>query len=446
MTIRAIARWRNLFLMLGVLFILSLSSCAKRDSDDTRSARAVKKETTQSQALYYCPMHPTYTSDKPGDCPICGMKLVKAEAAAEPQEVMQMPPGEVMISPEKQQLIGLTTAQVEYRDLTQTIRTVGKVEYNEKGLGQVSARIGGRIDRLFVNFTGAEVKKGQPLLELYSPELVSAQEEYLLAREIPGATGPSPAEAARRKLLLWGITESQLEELDRTKQGLAHLTIHSPQAGVVTSKNVKEGMYVDEGMALFDIADLSTVWIYGDFYEYEISLLRVGQRAKVSLSYYPGESFTGTVSFIFPYLESETRTVRARIEIPNAARRLKPGMYANVELRIDRGRKLAVPDDAVLDSGTRQVVFLDRGEGRFLPKEVELGPKVEGYYQVLSGLEAGDRVVTAANFLVDSESNLKAALEGMAGMPGMEHERGKGTEAGTGGLEKKGSMEGMPGM
>lgn len=211
-------------------------------------------------------------------------------------------------------------------------------------------------------------------------------------------------------------------------------------------KNVKEGMYVQEGMALFDIADLSTVWIYGDFYEYEVPFLRVGQGAGVSLSYYPGESFTGTVSFVFPYVESETRTVRARIEVPNTSRRLKPGMYANVQLDVDRGKKLAVPEDAVLDSGKRQVVFLDRGQGHFQPREVKLGPKGEGYYEVLEGLNAGDRVVTSANFLIDSESNLRAALQGMAGMPGMEH--GKDGEEGRGnrGQEKKGSMEGMPGM
>jgi len=412
-----ILRRFKLLVNILVFSLLLLYSCRKETPVPQGQEIVHPSQEKEVKELYYCPMHPTYTSDKPGDCPICGMKLVKKETTKEAKP-MEMAPGEVMISPEKQQLIGLTTGLVEYRSLSKVIRTGGRVEYDERKLAQVSSRIGGRIDKLFVNFTGAEVKKGEPLLSLYSPELVSAQEEYLLAKETLESAG-SLAESARRKLLLWGITETQIEELEKTKKVQDHLTIYSPQSGVVTMKHVKEGMYVEEGMVLFEIADLTKVWVYGDFYEYEIPFLKVGQKAEVSLSYYPGEMFKGKVSFVFPYLESDTRTVKVRIELPNLHRKLKPGMYANIDLKIDLGEKLAVPEDAVLDSGKRKVVFLAKQDGHFEPREVELGPRVEGYYEVRKGLKEGDRVVTSANFLVDSESSLKA------GLAGMEHEHGE---------------------
>jgi RND family efflux transporter MFP subunit len=379
-------------------------------------------------AKYHCPMHPSYVSDRPGDCPICNMKLVPVEEQEKAITVSVPGQAEVTISPERQQLIGVKTGLVERLPLEKAIRTVGKVDYAERRLAHIHTRVEGWIKRLMVDYTGQFVKKHQPLFTIYSPELVATQEEYLLAlrakkslkdNPFQGVASGSSAllEAARRRLLLWEMPEDQIAELERTGRPLMEVAILSHSDGFVIEKKALEGMRVEAGDELYLIADLSDVWIYADIYEYELPLVRAGQQAMVNLPYYPGEAFRGKVVYIYPYLESQTRTAKVRVEFPNPDWRLKPGMFANVEIETERGEGLVVPGSAVLDSGERRIVFVDRGEGRFEPREVKLGGRSGEGFEVLQGLSEGERVITSANFLIDSESQIKAALGAMAGHP-----------------------------
>ncbi|MFN3477392.1 MAG: efflux RND transporter periplasmic adaptor subunit, partial [Candidatus Methylomirabilales bacterium] len=337
------------------------------------------------------------------------------------------PPDAVLLSPIRQQLAGVRTGVVQVKDLEATVRTVGIVEYDERKVARIHPKIEGWIEKIFVDFTGKFVKKGDPLFSVYSPELVATQEEYLLAlkakRYLEGSpvqevakSGQSLLEAARRRLLLWDITEEQIQELEQTGKPKKSLMLYSPINGIVVKKEAYKGVFVKPEMELYTIADLSTIWIQADIYEYELPLIKVGQEATVSLSYYPGQVFKGKVIYIYPYLKDKTRTIRVRFEFPNTPDwKLKPEMFSNVEVKIKLGKKLAVPEEAVLDSGVRQIVFVAKGEGLFEPREVKLGAKVDNYYEVLSGLSKGEKVVTSANFLIDSESRLKAAMGAMPG-------------------------------
>lgn len=361
---------------------------------------------------------------------------------------MAMPPGTIMVDPVKQQLIGLRIAEATYRPMEKTIRTVGRVEFDERKVKQINTKIDGWIEHLYVDFTGQLVKKGDPLFTIYSPELVSTQEEYLLALQAKKQIGSSPfsrvaaagnslLEAARRRLLLWDITQEQIDELERSEKPTKTLTLVSPIDGFVIDKMALEGMRVEPSMVLYKIADLSTVWVYADIYEYELPLVKVGQQATVHLAYYPGQTFRGQVIYIYPYLDSKTRTAKVRFDFPNTgALRLKPGMFADVELKVSMGRRLAVPHEAILDSGTRQIVFVEKGEGHFEAKEVTLGLRVDDQHEILSGLSPGTRIVVSANFFLDSESKLRESMGAMAGMAGMERMRMEGMQG----------MGGMPGM
>jgi len=342
-------------------------------------------------------------------------------------KMVEVSPGTVNISPERQQLIGVKIGTVERRHLEKQIRTTGRVDYDEKRLVTISTKIGGWVEELYVDFTGAYVKKGQPLLTLYSPELVSTQEEYLVALRAREGFMKSPfpevassgiflAESARRRLKLWDISEDQIKALEQSGQPQKTLTLHSPYEGFLLERMVYKGMNVMPGMALFKLADLSVVWIYADIYEHELPLIRLGQVAFVKLTYLPAEIFTGKVIYIYPSLDPKSRTAKVRLEFPNPKGRLKPEMYADVNLKIDLGEKLTIPEGAVIDTGIRQVAFIDKGSGYFEPREVKLGVKVDTYYEVLEGLEPGERVVTSANFLIDSESSFKEAVGGMMGM------------------------------
>lgn len=356
-------------------------------------------------------------------------------ASPEPQRAageMDMAPGAVMVSPERQQLIGLRTGVVEHRSIERTIRTVGVVEFDERRLADVNVKIEGWIESLLVNFTGEPVRRGQPLLTIYSPDLVSTQEEYLQALRAREALaksrftdiasgGETMVEAARRRLQLWDIGDEEIAALERTGTPRKSLTIYSPIDGVVIEKSAVRGKKVMPGETLYKVADLSTVWVHGEIYEYEVPLVKRGQAAVVTLASYPGEVFRGAVSYIYPVLQEKTRTVKVRCELNNTNDwKLKPQMYANVELKIPLGRRLVVPDEALLDSGTRQLVFIDKGQGTFEPRDVKVGARVEGYVEILAGLTAGERVVTSANFLIDSESQLKTAVGGKGSMPGMD--------------------------
>jgi membrane fusion protein, copper/silver efflux system len=355
------------------------------------------------------------------------MKNLTMESIQKEGKVQEVSSGAVQISPEKQQLIGVKIGTAELRPLEKIIRTVGRVDYDEKRIATVSLKIGGWIEDLYVDFTGKFVNKGERLLTIYSPELVSTQEEYLLALRAKKTLGQSPfsevassgdslAESAKRRLKLWDITDDEIRALEESGQSKKTITLYSPFSGFVLEKAAYPGMNVMPGVALYKLADLSVVWLLADIYEYELPFVHVGQEAAVQLSYLPGETFTGKAIYINPALDPNTRTAKVRFEFPNPHGKLKPEMYANVEIRIRLGQKLVVPDGAVIDTGTRQMVIIDKGSGYFEPREVKVGAKVDDYYEVTKGLKAGERVVTSANFLIDSESKLKEAMGGMAGM------------------------------
>ena len=331
------------------------------------------------------------------------------------------------VSPERLQAIGVKFELAKRRPVDRTIRTVGQVEIDERRLAHVNIKLEGWIDDLFVNSTGERVTKGQKLFTLYSPELVATQTEYLLALKSQRTLGRSPfpevAEGAeslldvtRRRLRLWDITEDHLQDLERTGTVLRTLPIHAPQSGTVIKKVALAGMHVNPGDELYTIADLSHIWIIADIYEYELPFIKVGQPAAVTLSYDPGTVLQGRIAFLYPTLDPQTRTAKVRFELANPSERLKPGMYANVELKIPLGTRLMVPTEAILDSGEQQLIFLHLGEGRLEWRTVKLGVRAGDWVEVLEGLKEDEHIVTSANFLLDSESQLKAAVGGMKGM------------------------------
>lgn len=348
----------------------------------------------------------------------------KAHAAEGPttgHAAGEMAEGEVMIDSRKQQLVGVTYGTAERRDVEQTIRTVGVVAYDEKRLTDVTLKFSGWIEDLYVDETGMLVEKGQELFTLYSPDLISTQEDYLTAYDhfhrIKGSEHREAVEAAgrllessRQRLSYWDIEEVHWKDLERDRKVLRSLPIHSPASGYVIEKDVVAGTHVQAGRRLYRLADLDRVWVLADIYEYELPQVKVGQNVDVTLSYLPGQTFRGRVTYIYPYLEASERTVKIRIELSNPAHQLKEGMYADVVLSSRRSDVLIVPAEAVIDSGTRQVVFLDLGDGRFEPRAVELGSRFDEGYEILRGLEAGDRIATSANFLIDSESQLAAGM------------------------------------
>ena len=352
------------------------------------------------------------------------MKGLTMESIRKEGKVQEVTPGTVQISPEKQQLIGVKFGTVGMKPLEKVIRTVGRIDYDEKRIVTVSPKVGGWIEDLFVDFTGQFVKQGEPLLTIYSPELVSTQEEYLLAVQAKKSLSKSPfpevassgeslAESAKRRLKLWDISDDQIKVLEETGQAKKTLTLSSPFSGFVLEKTATKGMSVMPGMALYKLADLSVVWLLADIYEYELPFVRLGQQASVQLSYLPGETFSGKATYIYPALDPNTRTAKVRFEFSNAQGKLKPEMFANVEIKVQLGQKLVVPEGAIIDTGIRQLAIIDKGNGYFEPREVKLGGKVDDYYEVIGGLKAGERVVTSANFLIDSESKLKEAMAGV---------------------------------
>jgi Cu(I)/Ag(I) efflux system membrane fusion protein len=355
------------------------------------------------------------------------LKGLTMESIQKEGKMEEVAPGTVQITPDRQQLIGVRIGTVEMKPLEKVIRTVGRVDYDEQRIVTVSPKIGGWIEDLYVDFTGRYVRQGDPLLTIYSPELVSTQEEYLLALRARKSLSKSPfpevassgeslAESAKRRLKLWDISDDQIKALEETGQARKTLTLYSPFSGFVLEKMAYKGMSVMPGMALFRLADLSVVWVLADIYEGELPFIRLGQQASVHLSYLPGEPFTGKAIYIYPSLDPQTRTAKVRFELPNPQGKLKPEMYANVEIKIHLGQKLVVPEGAVIDTGVRQLALVDKGSGYFEPREIKVATKVDDYYEVVRGLKAGEKVVTSANFLIDSESKLKEALGGMAGM------------------------------
>lgn len=333
------------------------------------------------------------------------------------------------ISNERLQSIGVKFEEATRREVNKIIRTVGRVETDERRLARVNIKLEGWIDQLYVNTTGQKVKKGQLLFTLYSPDLVATQEEYLLAVRAAKTLGtsdfPEVAEGARnilevsrRRLQLWDIADYHIKDLERTGKVLKTLPFHAPLNGTVIEKTALAGMRVMPGEVLYTIGDLSKIWVIADIYEYELPLIQTGQTAQVSLSYAPQTVFTGRIAFIYPTVDPETRTAKVRFELDNPKELLKPGMYANVELAVPLGTRLAVSKDAVLESGERQIIFIHHGGGRLEWRNVKIGLRGGDWVEIVEGLQEGEHIVTSANFLLDSESQLKAAV---GGMPGMKH-------------------------
>ena len=402
-------------------------------TDDTPASK--QAASGERKVLYWVdPMHPAYKSDRPGTAPDCGMDLVPVyEDAA--KATTGLPDGAVRISFEKQQLIGVTYGVAVTQPVSRTLRTVGRLAYDETKINHVHSKIEGWIEDVFVDFTGKLVEKGRPLLAIYSPDLLLTQQEYLLALRGRSELESSPFkeasvgarslyESARRRLELWDVSEAEIKELERTGKPSKAITLYSPASGFVLTRNAFTKQRVMPDTELFSIADLSSVWVLADIYEYEAADISVGQTAIVTLPYLPGRAFRGQITYIYPQVDSATRTLKARIEVANQNFELKPDMYANVEVKIDYGMRVVVPQEAVMDSGSEQTVFVALDDGYFAPRKVQLGAKVDNKFIVLGGLKPGERIVTSGNFLIDSESKLKSA-SGAMGMPGMDHGGGQ---------------------
>ena len=405
-----------------------LGGAARTSRSTTAEAPA---QSTQQQPQGSMPGMPGMPAEKP-----------QADTQTEEKESQEAPT--IEISLEKQQLIGVKIAIASIQPLKKVIRTVGMVDYDQRRLYNVNTKVEGWIEKLYVNYTGIYVKNGEPLAEIYSPELWATQQEFInlvrwAKRNKAKEEGTKPEKqpdfgtmvskdaetlvgAARQRLRLWDISEEQIKKIEDSEKPIRTLTIYSPVSGYVLQKSALQGMKVMAGEKLFDVADLSMIWILADIYEYELPMLNVGEPAIIQLSYFPGRQFSSKIDYIYPTLTGETRTAKARFIIPNPGMQLKPQMFTNVELQINLGRKLAIPEDAVIDTGLRQIVYLDKGDGYFEPKEVRTGVKAEKLVEVTAGLKQGDKVAAAANFLVDSEAKLK----GVEPLPMKEQGQGAG--------------------
>jgi RND family efflux transporter MFP subunit len=374
------------------------------------------------QQLYHCPMHPTYTKDGPGDCPICGMRLVPVESKETPSadKSTTTPDGlaVVMASDEALRQAGVVVAAAEKRKLTRSIRTLGTVVADETRVRHVHTKISGFVEKLFVNFTGQMVKKGQPILSLYSQELLASQNEYLQARmaadNLAGgdlrATGEQAVAAARRRLELFDVAPSTISELERTKVPQRDVTLLAPVAGFVTGKAVYEGQAIEPNTDLFTITDLSHLWIEAAVYASEAPLIHLGQEAAFKVAFDPEHELSGRVSYIDPVLNMESRTLRVRFNLGNAKGKLKPGMFVDVLLDIAEREGVAIPDSAVIDTGLRAIAYVQGEGGTFTPREVKVGLREGGWAHILAGLEVGDKVAAQGNFLLDSEARIRGAV------------------------------------
>ncbi|MCI0708276.1 MAG: efflux RND transporter periplasmic adaptor subunit [Ignavibacteriae bacterium] len=417
-------------ILLAVAVVVVYPILFTEDHEHAEEVSNSPSTTAQGQAgreidYYTCGMHPSVKSPDPGKCPICGMNLVPVyKQGSASQEKVDMT---FTVSPAMRQRIGVKYATAEVTSLHRTIHAVGKIDYNETALSEINLKISGWIEKLYVDYTGKRVRKGEPLFSLYSPELISAQEEYLLAHANYQTTGTTSAhsspvsnhqlyERARQRLLLWGLTEEQLIQIEERGKAETYVDFASPQTGIVIEKMAVEGSNVGMGRPLYKIANLSTVWINADIYEYELSSVKVGQEAEVRVSAYPGETFRGRITYVFPFLEAMTRSVKVRMEFPNKDGKLKPEMYADVEIRQTRDNVLTIPEQAVLFTGQRQIVFVDKGDGLFEVRFVTIGERGNNLVEIKEGLRSGERVVSSANFLIDAESRMQGVLQRLEGV------------------------------
>ncbi len=390
-----------------------------KNTKNSNSENTTQQTPAKKIAYYQDPMHPWYTSDKPGKAPDCGMDLVPVYEGEENTNGIKIDPTVI-------QNIGVTTEEVKKRTLTKEIRTVGKIDYNETRLYSVNTKYMGWVEKLYVNYTGKYVSKGEKLLEVYSPDLVSTQEEYLQAVKYRKSLENSSEDikkgaedliqSAKRRLLYWDISEIEIDNLENKGIPKKTLPIYSPANGIVTDKMIVEGDNIMTGMNLFKIADLSSVWVIAEIYQFELPWVKVGQTADIELSYLPGRSYKGKINYIYPYLGMETKTIKVRVELRNTSNYdLKPGMFATVIIKSPiKIESIAVPDQAIIRSGERDIVIISLGNGYFEPREVKLGVAANNYVQILEGLHEGEQVVTSSQFLIDSESNLRTAINQMS--------------------------------
>ncbi len=386
----------------------SMPTCGSPTDWSVPAPKAEASADAGASGFYTCSMHPSVRQDRAGICPLCGMQLV--EVTKQEAET-----GTFLVDPVRRQRIGVRIARVEERRVTLTVRAVGVVEADETRLFDVNVRVGGWIQKLEAAETGQRIEEGQVLFTLYSPELYAAQLEHLTAVNA-GARGPTEertalARASRQRLLLLGMSEAQVEDLEKRGEAREQIAFLAPSGGYLLEKAVVKGARVNSGTRLFRIADLDRLWVNAEVYESDLLHVKAEQEVLVQLPFAPGRSFSGKVDYVYPTFESATRTGRVRVVLENADLVLKPGMYANVAILVDLGRRLVVPESAVVYTGTRRLVFLDLGEGRLMPREIRTGVRTEGEYEVLDGLRPGDRVVSSGNFLVAAESRIRSATQ-----------------------------------
>jgi Cu(I)/Ag(I) efflux system membrane fusion protein len=450
----------------GGLHLLGGRPAGEHDHAASGAAGATGAQTKKPQ--FQCPMHPTITSDHPSDCPICGMKLVPMETGApanptapaerrialyrspmDPKQTSPAPRKDEMgmdylpvyqdeldgtgsveglatikIDTDRQQLIGLTSIEASIGPIGGSLRTTGRVVVDETRVHHLNVKFSGFAEHVHADFIGHPVKKGDPLFSIYSPDLLASEEEFILALNTRAAlsaakglasNGDDLVAAARRKLELLDVSADVIDQLEKTRKAERTITIRSPAAGVVVKKDVVPGMKVEAGAMPYEIVDLSSIWVLADVYETELRRVKVGSAATLLLKAIPDQSYRGRVAFIDPYLDPKTRSAKVRIAVSNPGYLIKPEMYGEVVLRTPSHQAVRVPPDAVIHTGTTDVVFLSLGDGKFQPRHVHLGDDDGQFVEVVSGLNKGDKIVTRANFLVDSESRLKASLQALGG-------------------------------
>ena len=391
-----------------------------------RAGPVAEGEQVAQKQLWRCPMHPEYISDSPGECPICGMTLVLIEEEQEAdmaEASMVAGLSTVHLSDTKRQLVGVTTVAVVRQAMSKKIRTVGIVKPDETNLRTVNAKIGGWIEQLYVDFEGAPIRRGQPMLTIYSPELLQTQEEYLAALQIQEElqhsefvevqrTGQQLVAAAERRLRLWDIPEKDIARLRKTGETRRTMTLYAPYTGIVLERMVEVGTEIKPGMPLFKISDLSRLWIEADIYEKDIADVRNGQAVTITFDAYPGKEWTGTIEYTYPYLDGRTRTMKARIALKNPGLSIKPEMYAQIQIDLPLGDVLAIPMQSVIDTGERKVVYVETDTGMYTPQQIKTGKDNGSVVEVLEGLSEGEQIVERGLFMIDSESRLRAKISG----------------------------------
>jgi Cu(I)/Ag(I) efflux system membrane fusion protein/cobalt-zinc-cadmium efflux system membrane fusion protein len=401
------------------------------------------------KTLYTCSMHPFIVEDKPGECPICGMDLVEKEQKEESGEKKRviaywkapMNPSEIYDSPGKSamgmdlvpvyedelsggvdikidpvvvQNMGIKTAKVKEEDLSYTIRTYGHITYDETRIVEVNPRFSGWVEEIYVNFNGESVKKADPLFRVYSPELIRAQEEYISALRNRSISGSSIGESAKRRLLNYGLSKAFIEKLKINKKAEDSILIRAMASGIIQDKNILNGGFFSSGKSLMKIMDISSVWVEGHIFDREIDMVKKGMDVEMILPFKPGEKFMGKVTFIYPYIEKKTRDVIVRIEFENKDMELKPDMYADIIINTNKGRGLVVPDESIIRSGIKNIIFVAKANGKFIPRDVKLGSPVNGSkIHIVTGLAPGEEVVVSGQFMLDSESRLNEAVNKM---------------------------------